>query len=63
MPMIRVDLLKGRTVEQKREFAKMVTREAVKILKCPPEAVEVLFQDVSADDWIVGGQISDDPET
>ena len=32
MPMIRVELLKGRSVEQKREFVTAVTREAERIL-------------------------------
>ena len=57
MPMIRVELLKGRLIEQKREFAEVVTREAVRILKCTPDAVDVVFADVERHDWATGGQL------
>jgi 4-oxalocrotonate tautomerase len=60
MPMIKVDLLKGRTVEQKREFAEVVTREAARILKCRPAAVDVLFSDVEPHDWANGGKLNSD---
>jgi 4-oxalocrotonate tautomerase len=55
MPMIKVNLLKGRSVEQKRAFAQAVTREAVRIPECRAEAVDVLFSEYEADDWAVGG--------
>ncbi len=60
MPMIKVDLIKGRTVEQKREFAEVVTREAARILKCAPEVVDIVFQDVERHDWAAGGTLNSD---
>ena len=45
MPMIRVELLSGRTVEQKRDFAQAVTRAASEILGCGAAAVAVTCQD------------------
>ena len=62
MPMIRVELLEGRTVEQKREFAAVVTREAVRVLECSVEAVDVVFVDVKRHDWAIGGRLVSDPE-
>ena len=32
MPMIKVDLHKGRSRDQKREFVSVITREAARIL-------------------------------
>ena len=55
MPMIRVELLKGRSIEQKRVFAETVTREAARILKCAPEAVDVVFADIDSENWATGG--------
>jgi 4-oxalocrotonate tautomerase len=55
MPMIRVELLEGRTVEQKREFAEVVTREAVRILRCTPDVVDIVFVPVAREDWAIGG--------
>lgn len=60
MPMIKVELLKGRTVDQKREFATVVTREAARILGCSPAVVEIVFQDVERHDWANGGMLAVD---
>lgn len=58
--MIRVELLKGRSVAQKREFVEVVTREAARILKCAPEVVDVVFQDIEPHDWASGGKLTAD---
>ena len=60
MPMIKVELLKGRTVEQKREFAEVVTRETARILKCAPEVVDIVFQDIEKHDWANAGKLASD---
>ena len=62
MPMIHVELLKGRSNEQKREFAEMVTREAARILKCSLDAVDVVFADVEPENWATGGKLAADKE-
>lgn len=43
MPMIQVELFPGRSIEQKREWVEVVTRETCRILKVDPEAVDVVF--------------------
>jgi 4-oxalocrotonate tautomerase len=58
--MITVRLLRGRSIEQKREFATLVTAEAARILKCTPEAVDVVFEDVEKHDWSAGGVLASD---
>lgn len=55
MPLIRVEMFPGRTVDQKREFAAAVTREACRVLKCEPDAVDVMFVDVEKQNWASGG--------
>jgi len=62
MPIIRVELLEGRTIEQKREFAEVVTREGARILRCTPEAINVVFAPVARDDWAVAGKLTSDPK-
>jgi 4-oxalocrotonate tautomerase len=57
MPTISVRLLKGRSIDQKREFVEVVTREAARILKCGPDAVEIVFEDVERHDWGMGGKL------
>jgi 4-oxalocrotonate tautomerase len=62
MPLIHVSLFEGRTLEQKREFAVAVTADAVRVLKCPPESVDVIFEDVKKADWASGGKLASDPK-
>lgn len=61
MPMIRVELFEGRTVEQKREFVEVVTREAVRVLKCAPDDVDVVFVHIAKEDWGSAGKLCSDP--
>ena len=60
MPIIKVELLKDRTIEQKREFAEVVTRETARILKCAPEVVDIVFQDIDKHDWANAGKLNSD---
>ena len=60
MPIIRVELFKGRSIEQKREFAEVVTRETSRILKCSPEAVSIVFADTAQEDWATAGRLASD---
>jgi 4-oxalocrotonate tautomerase len=60
MPIIRVELLKGRSIEQKREFADVVTREAARILKCKPDVVDIVFSDTELENWANGGRLAAD---
>ena len=58
MPTIRVELLSGRSREQKREFAQAVSHEGARILRCAPADFQVLFTDVQPADWINGSQLA-----
>ncbi|ESY89232.1 4-oxalocrotonate tautomerase [Mesorhizobium australicum] len=60
MPTISVRLLKGRSIDQKREFVEVVTREAASILKCGPDVIDIIFEDVEKHDWAVGGKLASD---
>jgi 4-oxalocrotonate tautomerase len=55
MPTIRVELLEGRTPEQKKKLAQALTEACEKTLGSKPEAVDVLFFDIPRHDWATGG--------
>jgi 4-oxalocrotonate tautomerase len=57
MPLIHVEMFEGRTPEIKREFVEAITRESCRVLKCAPDAVEILIRDVKKSDWASGGVI------
>ena len=57
MPMIRVELHKGRTLEQKTACAKEIVRAVQQHLNAPPEATQVVFFDVDPSDWMLGQKL------
>jgi 4-oxalocrotonate tautomerase len=48
MPNIRVELLRGRTLEQRRAFAEQVTTAAVDTLGARQQDVRILFEEIDA---------------
>lgn len=60
MPLIKVEMFPGRTLEQKREFAVAITREASRILQCEPGAVDVIFSEIRKEDWATAGKLWSD---
>ena len=57
MPIIRVELLPGRTQEQKTLYATEATRLTAEILKCPVESVDVIFTEIEPRDWAREGRM------
>jgi 4-oxalocrotonate tautomerase len=60
MPNIRVELLPGRTVDQRRRFAEEVTRAAVEALGARQQDVRIMFEEVAADFVANGGVLASD---
>jgi 4-oxalocrotonate tautomerase len=57
MPHVTVQLLEGRTAEQKRAAAKAITDAIVETLGAPRESTVVVFQDISRDSWSRAGAL------
>ncbi|WP_447867082.1 4-oxalocrotonate tautomerase [Rahnella bonaserana] len=57
MPIIRLELVPGRTPEQKSNFAREVTRVAVETLNCKPESLDVVITEVPKTNWAKGGKL------
>ena len=60
MPIIRVEMFRGRTREQKRALARELTEGFVRACGGKPEAVTIVFQDVQKEDWAVAGALMAD---
>ena len=56
MPIIQVNMLEGRTVEQKRQLATGLAAAAIEALGVAPEQVRVLIHEMGPEDFSVGGQ-------
>ncbi len=55
MPTIRVEMLQGRTPEQKTALVKALTQAVVDSLGSKAESVDVLLYDIARQDWATGG--------
>jgi 4-oxalocrotonate tautomerase len=60
MPFINVKMLSGRSQEQKRELAEVITKEVVRILKIKPEVVEVVIDEYPPQNWASAGKLYSD---
>lgn len=57
MPFVSVKLLKGRSLEQKRELAQTITEAMERICGARREGTMVVFEEYEKEDWAVGGQL------
>lgn len=55
MPLIQIHLTEGRTIDQKREIAKVVTREVARIAKVGEDRVKIYFTDIKPENVVNGG--------
>jgi 4-oxalocrotonate tautomerase len=57
MPTIRVELMEGRTPDQKKNLVKALTQAVVDTLGSKPESVDVLLFDIKRGDGATGGEL------
>jgi 4-oxalocrotonate tautomerase len=58
MPVITVQMFEGRSLEQKRKLAEAFTDAFCEIAKAAPEAVEIIFTEVSRENWAHAGKLA-----
>jgi 4-oxalocrotonate tautomerase len=60
MPVIQITMNEGRTIEQKRELVKVLTRETARILDAKEENMRILIYEISKENWGNGGILGSD---
>ena len=55
MPFVNVKILAGHSQQRKDEMARRISAAISDVAEIPKEAVWVVFEDVTAEDWFVGG--------
>ena len=56
MPFVNIQILKGHPQKRKDDIARRVTDAISEETGLPKEAIWVVFEDVAAPDWYVGGK-------
>ncbi len=57
MPLVQVEMLEGRNLEQKRAMVKEVTEVLVKTINCKAEDVQVIIREMKRENFAVGGAL------
>lgn len=57
MPIVQVEILEGRSIEQKRKLAEKVTDAVVESINCPRDAVSVIIREMKKDNYSIGGTL------
>lgn len=60
MPVVTVQLWEGRSVDQKRRLARAITDAMIEHAGARPDALHVIFQEVSLDNWARAGALAVD---
>lgn len=61
MPTYHIELMEGRSLEQKKKLAEEITRVSVEVLGSQPEAVDILFVEIKRENWATGGRLWSEP--
>jgi 4-oxalocrotonate tautomerase len=61
MPTYHVEMMEGRTLEQKKKLVAELTRVSVEVLAVTPESVDVIITDIKRENWATGGNLWSEP--
>lgn len=60
MPILQIELIKGRSVEQKRAMIEKVTEAVCETVNCPKEAVSIIIREMETENYAHGGVLQCD---
>lgn len=63
MPTYHVEMMEGRTIEQKKKLAEAITRVSVEILGGQPDSVDIIITDIKRENWATGGKLWSEPQS
>ena len=61
MPIVRVTMAAGRSKEQKTALARDITEALMRRCGADASNVNILFEDVELDHWLVGSDVISEP--
>ena len=63
MPTYHVEMMEGRTIEQKKRLVAEITRVSVDILGGEAGSVDVIITDITRENWATGGKLWSEPRS
>ncbi len=61
MPTYHVEMMEGRTIEQKKKLVAEITRVSVAVLGGESDSVDVIITDIKRENWATGGKLWSEP--
>lgn len=61
MPTYHVEMMAGRSLEQKKKLVAEITRVSVEILGGKADSVDVIITDIQPGNWSTGGKLWSEP--
>lgn len=61
MPYVKIEMLDGRTADQKAALARAITDAFVEHAGAKRESVWVVIDDVARSNWAIGGELLEKP--
>ena len=61
MPTYHIEMMEGRTIEQKKKLVEAITRVTVEVLGGSADSVDILITDVKRENWATGGKLWSEP--
>lgn len=60
MPVVQIEMIKGRTLQQKRDMVQKVTDVLVETIQCKKEAVTIVIREVDKENIAKAGVLHSD---
>ena len=57
MPIINIDMIAGRTLDQKRKLVKSVTKAVCESIGTTPERVKIKLNDMEPENYAISGEL------
>lgn len=57
MPIVQIELLEGRSTDQKRAMARKVTDVIATEMNCPAEAVRIIIREMKTENYAEAGTL------
>lgn len=60
MPIVQIDLLEGRTLDQKRLLVEKVTQAIIESTGASPESISIIIRDMLKENYAKAGKLASD---
>ena len=57
MPIVRVEMWEGRSVDQKKELVEVLSKETARVTGCDVSSIYVVIEEVKKENWGAGGEL------